>query len=173
MSQPPPSPGSRVLSRRGTTHFSVPKQELFDQQSSREEINAEREELKSVHFLGRAQGLMSGVLPLAAAFDKFDEDGSGGIDSQELRKALEYLGVDVGSNEKAQAILEAYDSVRRRRPPTSFRRSCPTEPRSPHCPSSSVPYNSLLLRRITVCRQYHRRKGVHGHCPRHADDAEV
>ena len=58
--------------------------------------------------INRADHITQGVLPLAAAFDRFDSDASGGISVSELRKALEYLGVENGA-EQADAILEQYD----------------------------------------------------------------
>lgn len=44
-----------------------------------------------------------------AAFDAFDADRSGYLDYRELRHALQYLGVDVGSDRAAAAVLYAYD----------------------------------------------------------------
>jgi len=68
-----------------------------------------RSSLGALPILGRADKIVSGVLPLAAAFDKFDDDKSGGIDIKELRAALEYLGVSVTSDQ-ASNILKQYDS---------------------------------------------------------------
>ena len=48
------------------------------------------------------------MLPLAAAFDRFDKDCSGGISVQELRPALEYLGV-ADSSAAAECIMKQYD----------------------------------------------------------------
>lgn len=56
----------------------------------------------------RADNMANSVLPLAAAFDKFDEDSSGGIDANELRGALRYLGIGVDTVQ-AQALLDSYD----------------------------------------------------------------
>ena len=44
-----------------------------------------------------------------AAFDAFDANHSGYLDYRELRHALSYLGVDVGSDRAAAAVLYAYD----------------------------------------------------------------
>jgi len=59
--------------------------------------------------LMRAQGITAGVLPLADAFDRFDGNGSGGIDVGELRSALQYLGVSC-SPAQADVLLKQYDN---------------------------------------------------------------
>ena len=64
--------------------------------------------LGATPILARADNMMQGVLPLAAAFDRFDGDRSGGIDVTELRAALEFLGVAV-SSDQATNILRHYD----------------------------------------------------------------
>ena len=43
--------------------------------------------LRPVCFQDRAESIMMGVLPLAAAFDKFDADGSAGLSVTELLEA--------------------------------------------------------------------------------------
>ena len=62
-----------------------------------------------LHGLMRAQGITAGVLPLADAFDRFDGNGSGGIDVGELRGALQYLGVSC-SPAQADVLLKQYDN---------------------------------------------------------------
>ena len=52
---------------------------------------------------------VNGVIPLSNTFDRFDRDGSGGIDIAELRTALRYLGMNT-SNSQAENILRQYDS---------------------------------------------------------------
>ena len=87
-----------------------PPPEPSDRPYSKAAIMKERRaSLGQLPFVGRAEEISGGVLPLAAAFDKFDADGSGGIDVEELRKALEYLGVSSDSTQAA-AILKQYDA---------------------------------------------------------------
>ena len=52
---------------------------------------------------------MSGVTEddIKAAFDQFDADGSGAIDSSEIKKVCESLGVDVTKNEIDDLIKSA------------------------------------------------------------------
>lgn len=79
---------------------------VFTERPTKVQILKERRSsLGELPFIGRAEKIVEGVLPLAAAFDKFDGDGSGGIDGNELRAALEYLGVPVTS-EQASSIRE-------------------------------------------------------------------
>ena len=47
---------------------------------------------------------------VAAAFERFDVNGSGFLDYRELREALWHLGIDVTADESAD-ILRAYDDV--------------------------------------------------------------
>lgn len=49
------------------------------------------------------------VLAYRIVFDKFDEDGSGHMDSLELRAALYHMGLDVPESE-ARVMLEKYDA---------------------------------------------------------------
>ena len=79
------------------------------QPRSRSDVMAERQKsLGQLPILMRAENVVQGVLPLAAAFDKFDGDGSGGICVSELRSALDYLGVENGGAQ-ADALLKQYD----------------------------------------------------------------
>jgi len=58
------------------------------------------------------------VLAYRIAFDKFDEDGSGNIDAEELKAALHYLGLEIdkaGHKDKESAtviedLLDKYDT---------------------------------------------------------------
>ena len=76
---------------------------------SKDSIKKERRlSLGEMPVVMRADHVASGVLPLAAAFDRFDRDKSGGISLQELRPALEYLGVQE-SEAAAACILKQYD----------------------------------------------------------------
>jgi calmodulin len=52
---------------------------------------------------------MSGVTEedIKAAFDEFDTDGSGAIDSSEIRNVCEKLGVDVSKSEIDDLIKSA------------------------------------------------------------------
>ena len=54
--------------------------------------------------------IISGILPLADAFDKFDVDQSDGLTIDEVKSALEYLGVGHNSSEQAHKILLQYDN---------------------------------------------------------------
>ena len=54
--------------------------------------------------------IISGILPLADAVDKFDVDQSDGLTIDEVKSALEYLGVGHNSSEQAHKILLQYDN---------------------------------------------------------------
>ena len=80
-----------------------------------EEIKLERR--RSLGRLSLPEGpktgvdhIISGVLPLAEAFDRFDEDQSGGLSIDEVKTALEYLGVGHNSSEQARKLLMQYDN---------------------------------------------------------------
>lgn len=49
---------------------------------------------------------------LFEVFERFDADGSGGIDARELRGALEALGLSVGDSEQCEYMLRKYDENR-------------------------------------------------------------
>lgn len=73
------------------------------------EIMQERRvSLGDVPIVMRANHVVQGVLPLAAAFDRFDRDENGSISLDELKPALEYLGVSGGAA-AAEAVLKRYD----------------------------------------------------------------
>jgi Ca2+-binding EF-hand superfamily protein len=60
-------------------------------------------------FLSRADTLITGVLPLANAFDHFDSDKTSSLSVEELQDALSHLGIESNS-ETARRILKQYDS---------------------------------------------------------------
>lgn len=80
----------------------------FIRPSKEEVIKERRNALGEKHYVGQADEMLMGVLPLAAAFDKFDNDQSSGLDGGELRSALEHMGIDATS-QQAGAILKQYD----------------------------------------------------------------
>lgn len=89
--------------------FSTAYHSFGGRMPSMENIQLERRQsLGQLPIAARAEMVIDGVLPLAATFDKFDVDASGGINANELRAALEYLGVHT-SEAHAQDMLAAYD----------------------------------------------------------------
>ena len=60
-------------------------------------------------FVARAEGMTMGVLPILKAFQTFDKDKSGGLSVEELKEALEHLGIDC-TMEFASQVLRQYDS---------------------------------------------------------------
>ena len=66
-----------------------------------------RASLGEVPNVMRAEVVTDGVLQMSAAFDRFDQDASGGISATELRAALEYLGVRSSDAQAAERWLRA------------------------------------------------------------------
>ena len=80
------------------------------------EITSERDEIlgggKQNKLMARAEKISMGVLPLLKSFERFDVDKSGGLSVDELRDALEDLGI-VTTKEFATRVLQQYDQVSR------------------------------------------------------------
>lgn len=97
-----PAPSSSIFALAGDP-------DSLPHMPSDDSIKKERRlSLGEIPTILRAENATSGVLPLAAAFDRFDRDRSGGITLKELVPALEYLGV-AGSEQAAALVMQQYD----------------------------------------------------------------
>jgi len=100
--------GAREVRTSGSTS-AMPPSGGPKRAASRADILKERRvSLGELPIMTRSDHVVQGVLPLAAAFDRFDKDRTGSLSVSELRLALESLGVR-NAGGQADALLAQYD----------------------------------------------------------------